>query len=52
MYVADDLIIFSMAAFAVSSSFGEKYARYCKIIGGVILVGLGLMLLFAPNLMM
>jgi glutaredoxin len=51
-FMLDDLIIFSMAAFAVSSSFGEKYARYCKIIGGVLLVGLGLMLLFAPNLMM
>jgi len=51
-FMLDDLIIFSMAAFAVSSSFGEKYAKYCKLLGGILLVGLGLMLLFAPEMMM
>lgn len=50
-YIIDDIIIFSMAVFAVSSSFGEKYARYCKLIGGVILAILGIMLLFAPNML-
>jgi thiol-disulfide isomerase/thioredoxin len=51
-YMLDDLIIFSLAAFAVSSSnVGERYAKHCKLIGGVILLFLGLMLLFAPNLL-
>jgi len=51
-FMLDDLIIFSMAAFAVSSiATGEKYAGYCKIIGGALLLVLGAMLLFAPNLL-
>jgi len=55
MYVAafmfDDLVIFSLAIFAVTSGIGEKYAKYCKIIGAVILFLLGIMLLFFPNLL-
>ncbi|MFA5050066.1 MAG: thioredoxin family protein [Candidatus Micrarchaeia archaeon] len=51
-FMLDDLIIFGLAAFAVSSiSIGEKYARYCKLFGGIILLILGIMLLFAPNLL-
>jgi thiol-disulfide isomerase/thioredoxin len=50
-FMLDDLIIFGLAAFAVSSSFGEKYAKYCKLFGGIILAILGLVLLFAPQLL-
>jgi thiol-disulfide isomerase/thioredoxin len=50
-FMLDDLIIFGLAAFAVNSNFGEKYAKYCKAIGGIILVILGLVLLFAPHLL-
>jgi len=50
-FMLDDLIIFGLAAFAVTSGVGEKYASYCKIIGGAILFILGLLLLFAPNLL-
>jgi thiol-disulfide isomerase/thioredoxin len=50
-FMLDDLIIFGLAAFAVSSSFGEKYAKYCKALGGIILIILGLVLLFAPHLL-
>jgi hypothetical protein len=50
-FMLDDLIIFSLAAFAVSSGVGEKYAKYCKLIGGVVMVLLGLMLLFFPGLL-
>jgi len=50
-FMLDDIIIFSLAVFAVSSSFGQKYAKYCRIVGGAILVILGLVLLFAPNLL-
>jgi putative Mn2+ efflux pump MntP len=47
----DDLVVFGLAAFAVSGGFGEKYAKYCKIIGGVILFVLGILLLFAPQML-
>jgi len=50
-FMLDDLIIFGLAAFAVNSTFGERYAKYCKFLGGAILVLLGLILLFAPNLL-
>ncbi|MEM4332479.1 MAG: thioredoxin family protein [Candidatus Micrarchaeia archaeon] len=50
-FMMDDLIIFGLAGLAISSSVGEKYAKYCKLIGGIIMVVLGLMLLFAPQLL-
>ena len=50
-FMLDDLIIFSMAAFAIGSSLGEKYAKYCKLLGGLILAVLGLIMLFAPHLL-
>jgi glutaredoxin len=50
-FMLDDIIIFSLAVFAVSSSYGHKYARYCKLIGGIILVVLGFLLVFMPDLL-
>jgi thiol-disulfide isomerase/thioredoxin len=50
-FMFDDLIIFSMAAFAISGGMGEKYASISKVLGGLILVLLGVMLLFAPHLL-
>lgn len=50
-FMLDDIIIFSLAVFAVSSSYGHKYAKYCKLIGGVILVILGFLLVFMPDLL-
>ncbi len=50
-FMLDDLIIFGLAAFAVSSGVGEKYAKQCKLIGGIIMLVLGLLLLFAPHLL-
>ncbi|PIT85980.1 hypothetical protein COU36_00230 [Candidatus Micrarchaeota archaeon CG10_big_fil_rev_8_21_14_0_10_59_7] len=51
-FLLDDLIIFGLAAFAISNTdLGEKYARYCKGIGGAILLLLGLMLLFFPGML-
>jgi glutaredoxin len=50
-FMLDDLIVFGLAAFAISGGVGEKYAKYCKIIGGAILLLLGLMLLFAPQML-
>jgi cytochrome c biogenesis protein CcdA len=50
-FMLDDIIIFSLAAFAVNTGFMHKYARYSKIIGGIILIALGILLLFAPGLL-
>jgi glutaredoxin len=50
-FMLDDLVIFGMAAFAIGSGFGERYAKACKLLGGVIMALLGLVLLFAPNLL-
>ncbi|MEW6528967.1 MAG: hypothetical protein AB1391_03700 [Candidatus Micrarchaeota archaeon] len=47
-FMLDDIIIFGSAAFAISSGLGEKYAKQCKIIGGVIMFILGILLLFMP----
>lgn len=50
-FMLDDLVIFGLAAFAISSSYGEKYAKYCKIIGGILMFALGIILLFAPEML-
>ena len=50
-YMLDHIIIFSMAAFALSSGFAQRYAKYCKLVGGVVMAIIGLVLLFAPHLL-
>ncbi len=50
-FMLDDLIIFSLAAFALSSDTGRKYAHHCTILGGVVLVLLGTLMAFAPDLL-
>jgi len=50
-FMLDDVVIFSLAAFAVTSSVGDRYVKYCKPAGGTILLVLGVLLLFAPNLL-
>ena len=47
----DDFIIFAIAAFAINSSLGDKYGKYSKLIGGLILAALGIVLLFFPQLL-
>jgi hypothetical protein len=50
-FMLDDLIVFGLAAFAISGGIGEKYAKYCKFIGGSIMLVLGAILLFAPQIL-
>lgn len=50
-YMLDHIIIFGMAAFALSSGISQKYAKICKLIGGLIMVILGFILVFAPHLL-
>jgi len=45
------LIIFGSAAFAMTSSVGDRFAKYCRPLGGTILLILGVLLLFAPGLL-
>lgn len=51
-YMIDDIIIFCVAAFAISSTdFTQRYAGFSKIVGGTILFILGFLMLFAPGLL-
>jgi len=52
MYMLDDIIVFALAFLAVGGALGNKVASYGHAIGAVILVALGMMLLFAPQLLM
>jgi hypothetical protein len=44
-FMLDDLVIFGTAAFALTSSLGDKYAKYSRPVGATILIVLGLLLL-------
>lgn len=48
-FMLDDLIVFSLAAFAVNKYAGDKYMIWCKLIGGLILFILGFLMLFHPD---
>ena len=50
-FMLDDFIIFGSAAFAMTSNLGARYAKYCKPLGGTILLILGILLLFTPDLL-
>ncbi|MBS3088587.1 hypothetical protein J4402_02290 [Candidatus Pacearchaeota archaeon] len=51
-FMLDDLIIFGLAAFAVNSfALGNKYAKYCKFIGGIVLIVLGVLMVFFPRIL-
>jgi len=50
-FMLDDLLIFGLAAFAVSSEFGQKYAGYCHVVGGIIMFILGIVLVFFPSML-
>jgi hypothetical protein len=41
----DDLVIFGTAAFALTSSLGDRYSKYTRPVGAAILIVLGLLLL-------
>lgn len=50
-FMLDDLIIFSLAALAVQSTLGLRYARWGRLIGGVLLLMLGVLLAFFPRVL-
>jgi len=51
LYMLDDIIVFGLAFFAMGGTLGDKIASYGHAIGAIILLALGVMLLFAPNLL-
>jgi hypothetical protein len=44
-FMLDDAVIFSTAAFALTSSLGDRYAKYSRPVGAAILIILGLLLI-------
>jgi hypothetical protein len=44
-FMLDDLVIFGTAAFALTSSLGDRYTKYSRPVGATILIILGLLLL-------
>lgn len=52
-FMIDDLIIFGLAMFAINKfGFGEKYNYWTTLIGGLLIFGLGILLIFKPELLM
>ncbi len=50
-FMLDDLIIFSLAVLTLETTIGTRYAKYGKLAGGVLLILLGVVLLFRPDLL-
>lgn len=50
-FMLDDMAIFSLAVLALDTTVGTRYAGYCKIIGGTVLIGLGGVMVFWPELL-
>lgn len=51
MFMADDLIVFGCAVFAMNKYIGSKYEKYSTIIGGSIMFLIGIFIVFFPNLL-
>jgi len=47
-FMIDDFIVFGLAIWALNSDWMSKYSAYSKLIGGIVMVGIGIMLLFFP----
>ena len=50
-FMLDDLLIFSLAAFTLRTTVAGGYVRYGKLAGGLVLIGLGLVMLVAPEML-
>jgi len=53
IFMLDDLIIFSLAVITLSRiGFTEKYNYWATLIGGLLILTLGILLIFKPELLM
>ena len=51
-FIFDDLLIFTIAAVSFRvTGISNKYAKYSNLIGGIIMIGLGILLLFFPEIL-
>jgi len=50
-FMADDIIIFSLALLAIDSEILQKYNGLVKLIGGILMIGLGILLIFFPGVL-
>jgi len=52
MYMIDDLVIFGIAVYTLhATGITTKYRRFTLIFGGLLMYGLGMLLIFAPELL-
>jgi len=52
-YMLDDFIVFGFAFFTLNRfGFSDKYNRYSTLVAGLLILILGLLLIFRPNLLM
>jgi len=52
-FMLDDIIIFSIAMFTLKiTGLSNKYSRYAKLIGGIVMAIIGLLMIFAPGILM
>jgi glutaredoxin len=53
MFMLDDLVVFAIAMFTLKSvGIDSKYGKYSHLVGGIIMLGIGILLLFKPELLM
>lgn len=53
MYMVDDLIVFGIAlwGFETFGVHAQKYAKWCNLLGGLLMLLLGALLIFAPEVL-
>lgn len=52
-FMFDDLAVFAIAMFTLKmSGFSDKYSRFSRLVGGIIMLLIGLLLIFKPELLM
>jgi hypothetical protein len=53
LYLLDDLIVFGVALFALNRfNFSDRYNKYSTLVAGLLILILGALLIFKPNLLM
>lgn len=52
-FLLDDIIVFSIAMFSLKvTGFSTKYSKYSHLIGGIIMLIIGILLIFKPEILM
>jgi glutaredoxin len=51
LYMIDDILVFVLGFFAAGGTLGDRVASYSHLIGALVLIAIGSILLFAPNML-